>query len=122
VAKREGSQVRRACVFGNDRLKLGGGVPACAQRNGNLTFSTHDVRAAPLTAEIVGGPARLNIASADWRVRVDAQGTANLSLLRSEYASQPLLNRVSGMTDWQLTMQVANDATMWTLDSTLRGA
>jgi len=122
LGKPEGNQVVGEYNFANDRIQLAGDVPAFSQLNGKLTFSTHEVRAAPLTAEIVGGPARLNIASADGRVRVDAQGTANLSLLRTEYASQPLLNRVSGTTDWQLAMQVANDATMWTLDSTLRGA
>src|SRR5205085_4895291 len=90
--------------------------------NGKLLFATHDVRAPALTAEIFGGPARLNIASADGRVRVEGQGSANLGLLRTEYASQPLLGRVSGTTDWQLAMQVANDVTTWTLDSTLRGA
>ena len=80
------------------------------------------LRPSALTAEIAGGPARLNIASADGRVRVDAQGTASLGALRSEYPGQPLLNRLSGNTDWQLAMQVAGDASTWTLDSTLRGA
>jgi uncharacterized protein (TIGR02099 family) len=122
LGKPEGNQVVGEYNFANNRIKLAGDVPALSQLNGKLMFSTRDVRASPLTAEIIGGPARLNIASADGRVRVDAQGTANLSLLRSEYASQPLLNRVSGTTDWQLAMQVANDATTWTLDSTLRGA
>src|ERR1700687_3728267 len=122
LGKPEGNQVVGEYNFANDRIKLAGDIPAFSQLNGKLIFSTHEVRASPLTAEIVGGPARLNIASADGRVRVDAQGTANLSLLRSEYASQPLLNRVSGTTDWQLAMQVANDATTWTIDSTLRGA
>jgi uncharacterized protein (TIGR02099 family) len=122
LGKPEGNQVVGEYNFANNRIKLAGDVPALSQLNGKLMFSTHDVRASPLTAEIVGGPARLNIASADGRVRVDAQGTANLSLLRAEYASQPLLNRVSGTTDWQLAMQVANDATTWTIDSTLRGA
>ena len=122
LGKPEGNQVVGEYNFANNRIKLAGDVPALSQLNGKLMFSTHEVRASPLTAEIVGGPARLNIASGDGRVRVDAQGTANLSLLRSEYASQPLLNRVSGTTDWQLAMQVANDATAWTIDSTLRGA
>jgi uncharacterized protein (TIGR02099 family) len=122
LGKPEGNQVVGEYAFANNRIKLFGDVPALSQLNGKLTFATHDVRASALTAEIVGGPARLNIASADGRVRVDAQGSANLSVLRSEYASQPLLSRVSGTTDWQLAMQVANDATTWTLDSTLRGA
>ena len=122
LGKPEGNQVVGEYDFTDDRIKLAGDVPALSQLNGKLMFSNHEVRASPLTAEIMGGPARLNIASADGRVRVDAQGTANLSQLRTEYASQPLLNRVSGTTEWQLAMQVVNDATTWTLDSTLRGA
>ena len=122
LGKPEGNQVVGEYNFANNRVKLAGEVPALSQLNGKLLFSTHEVRASPLTAEIVGGPARVNIASGEGRVRVDAQGSANLAALRSEYASQPLLNRVSGTTDWQLAMQVANDATTWTIDSTLRGA
>ena len=122
LGRPEGNQVVGEYVFANDRIKLAGDVPALTQLNGKLMFSNHDVHASALAAEIVGGPARLNIASADGRVRVEAQGTANLSMLRSEYASQPLLSRVSGTTEWQLAMQVANDASTWTLDSTLRGA
>ncbi len=122
LGKPEGNQVVGEYAFANDRVKLAGDVPALAQLNGKLAFSNHEVHAPSLTAEIMGGPARVNIASADGRVRVDAQGTANLGVLRVEYPSQPLLARVSGMTDWQLGMQVASDASTWTLDSTLRGA
>jgi uncharacterized protein (TIGR02099 family) len=122
LGKPEGNQVVGDYAFGNDRIKLAGDVPTLSQLNGKLMFSNHEVHASPLTAEIVGGPARVNIASVDGSVRVDAQGTANLSALRSEYASQPLLDRVSGTTDWQLAMQVANDVAAWTIDSTLRGA
>ncbi|HWZ71894.1 MAG TPA: YhdP family protein [Casimicrobiaceae bacterium] len=122
LGRPEANQVVGEYNFANNHIKLAGDVPGLSQVNGKLMFSNHEVRASPLTAEVVGGPARLNIASADGRVRVDAQGTANLGLLRSAYASQPLLNRVSGTTDWQLAMQVANEATTWTLDSTLRGA
>ncbi|HEY8623245.1 MAG TPA: YhdP family protein, partial [Casimicrobiaceae bacterium] len=122
LGKPKGNQVVGEYNFANNRIKLAGDVPALSQLNGKLMFSTHDVRASPLTAEIVGGPARVEIASADGRLRVDAQGSANLSVLRSEYDSQPRLKRVSGTTDWQLAMQVANDVTTWTLDSTLRGA
>ena len=122
LGKPEGNQVVGEYAFANDRIKLAGDVPLLSQINGKLMFANHEAHASPLTAEIFGGPARLNIASSDGRVRVDAQGTANLSMLRSEYPSQPVLTRVSGTSDWQLAMQVANDAVTWTLDSTLRGA
>jgi uncharacterized protein YhdP len=122
LGKPEGNQVIGEYNFANNRIKLAGDVPALSQLNGRLVFSNHELHAAPLTAEIFGGPARLNIASAEGRVRVDGQGNANLNLLRNEYPSQPLLSRLSGATDWQLAMQVANDATTWTLDSSLRGA
>lgn len=122
LGKPEGNQVVGDYAFANDRIKLAGDVPAVSQLTGKLAFSNHEVHASPLTAEIAGGPARLNIASADGRVRVDAQGTANLGALRGEYPSQPFLSRVSGVTDWQLLMQVASDVSTWTLESTLRGA
>lgn len=122
LGKPEDNRVVGSYNFANDRIKFAGDVPVLAQVNGTLNFSNHEVHASPLTAEIVGGPARMNITSGDGRVKVTAQGTANLSALRSEYPSQPLLERVSGTTDWQLEMQVANDMATWTLDSTLRGA
>jgi uncharacterized protein (TIGR02099 family) len=122
LGKPEGNQVVGDYEFGNDRIKLAGDVPLLSQLNGKLMFSNHEVHAAPLTAVIAGGPARLNIDSADGRVRVDAQGSADLSQLRTEYPSHPLLTRLSGTSEWQLSMQVASDATSWTIDAPLRGA
>ena len=122
LGKPEDNRVVGSYNFANDRIKFDGDVPALSQINGTLNFSNHEVHAAGITAEIVGGPARMSIASGEGRVKVDAQGTANLGALRAEYASQPLLERVSGSTDWTLAMQVANDMATWTLDSTLRGA
>ena len=122
LGKPEGNQVSGEYVFSGNRLQLTGGVPALKDLNGKLLFSTHEVHAAPLTAEILGGPARLTVSSADGRVRIDGQGTANLAQLRTEYPQEPLLTRLSGSTDWQTAINLQKDSVTWTLDSNLKGA
>ncbi len=122
LGKPEGNSVSGEYAFDGNRLQLAGGVPALKDLNGKLLFSTHDVHAAPLAAEILGGPARLTVSSADGRVRIDGQGTANLAQLRAEYPQQPLLTRLSGSTEWQAAVNVQKDIVTWAVDSNLKGA
>src|SRR6266700_3870143 len=93
LGKPEANQVSGDYVFSDNRLQLAGGVPA-----------------------------RLTVSSADGRVRIDGQGTANLAQLRTEYSQEPLLTRLSGSTDWQVAINLQKDSVTWMLDSNLKGA
>jgi uncharacterized protein (TIGR02099 family) len=98
------------------------GVPTLAAVNGTLAFTQDGVHSRDLVAQVVGGPARLQIDSAaSGVVQVSGAGTAKLRELRAQFAS-PLLDRVSGSTDWQLALTARDGVPAWSIDSTLRGA
>lgn len=122
IGNHDGDRVDGEFTFAGNRLKLAGDIPAVKELNGKLAFSQREIHStAALTAEILGGPAQLNVAGADGRVRIDGQGNADVGQLRAQYPQQPLAAHVKGTTDWQLALNVESDRTTWTLDSSLKG-
>jgi uncharacterized protein (TIGR02099 family) len=108
-------------TFAGNRIKLAGGVPVLNRLNGKLAFSGRELQAPLLTADVLGGAARLAITSGEGRVHIAGQGSADLAQLRVEYPKQPLAKRISGTTDWQLAIVSGGDVTTWTVDSNLHG-
>jgi uncharacterized protein (TIGR02099 family) len=98
-----------------------GGSPPLASVNGKVAFTEHDVHATDITAEAYGGAAKVSVASDASRVRVSASGTANVQLVRKDYDG-PLLDRVSGTTDWRLALDAHERTIGWVVESTLQGA
>jgi len=121
IGDHAGDQVAGEFTFSGNRLKFGDGIPALSQLNGKLAFTRRDIHSTALTAEILGGPARLTVSGAVGGMRVDAQGSADVGLLRAEYPQQTLAARLTGTTDWQLALNVASDRSNWTLDTSLKG-
>ena len=121
IGNHDGDQIAGEFTFSGNRLKFGGGIPALNQLNGKLAFTRREIHSTALTAEILGGPARLTVSGAVGGMRVDAQGSADVGLLRSQYPQQVLAARLTGTTDWQLALNVASDRANWTLDTTLKG-
>ena len=117
----EGNHVGGDYTFERNRLLLGGGMPAVNQLSGKLAFTEHSLTSPALTGEILGGPARLSIATADAHVRIEGQGTVNLALLRTEYPQEALFSYFSGSTDWRLGASVDRAGSNLELDSNLRG-
>ncbi len=105
--------------IGND-LRFGE-LPTLAKVNGRLAFTEQDLQAQDVALEALGGPAKVAITSVDGEVRVAGSGTADLATLNREL-SMPLLDRVSGITDWELSLTSRDDAVTWALASTLKGA
>ena len=122
LGKPADNRVAGEYAFAGNRLKLAGGVPVLNRLNGKLAFSGRDLQAPLLTADVLGGAARLTITSGEGRVNVAGQGSADLAQLRVEYPKQPLANRISGTTDWQLAIVSGGEVTTWTVDTNLRGA
>ncbi len=83
------------------RIALADGSPPIEHLNGQLLFTGHDVSAPELTAEVLGLPARLSIATVDGHARVEGQGSVSFAALRAQYPKQALLTRASGTTDWK---------------------
>ncbi len=121
IGNHDGDQIGGEFAFLDNRLRFAGDIPRLSQLNGKLAFTRREIHSTALTAEILGGPARLTVSGAVGGMRVDAQGSADLGLLRAEYPKQPLAGRFTGTTDWQLALNVASDRSNWTLDSSLKG-
>jgi uncharacterized protein (TIGR02099 family) len=108
--------------FIGNRIKLTADAPAITQLNGKVAFTNHEVRAQQLSGEILGGPARISIASAEGQLHVSGQGTVDLGQLRVVYPRQAAAKRVSGTTGWQLTINTRSGVATWVLETNLKGA
>jgi uncharacterized protein (TIGR02099 family) len=97
------------------------GLPPLAKVNGKLALTGKDVQARDITAELFAGPMRLTAQSGDGRVRVAASGTANIASVRQAF-DLPLIDRVSGSTDWQLSVDGRGESIGWVVESSLKGA
>ncbi|HEX6138703.1 MAG TPA: YhdP family protein [Casimicrobiaceae bacterium] len=97
------------------------GIPELTGVTGKLAFTERGARATDLTAEVFGGPAKLQFTSEGGRVRVSGSGAANVQLVRREYDA-PLLDRMSGSTDWRLDVDAHDGRVAWTVESSLQGA
>ena len=97
------------------------GAPPLSQVNGKLGFTDRSLTGNALTAEVLGGPLKLDVAGSDGRVRVTGVGTANLAQLKDEFDS-PLAERISGSAEWQVTLNARPQAQTWAIESSLKGA
>jgi uncharacterized protein (TIGR02099 family) len=122
LAKPSATHIDGEYTLAGNRLKLTGAVPVLNQLSGKLVFTERDMRAQQLTADVLGGTARLTIASSAGHIHVGGQGTADLAQLRVEFPKAAMAKRVSGTTDWQLAIDTSGDASTGTLETSLRGA
>jgi uncharacterized protein (TIGR02099 family) len=120
LGRDEGQRVAGEFSLVNNQLQLVG-VPALRQVNGKFVFTEQDLRGRDITAEILGGPVRVALSSAEGRVRVTADGTANLAQVGREWPSE-FSARVAGSADWTFTADVRPRFSAWTIESLLRGA
>ncbi|MEO8741254.1 MAG: AsmA-like C-terminal region-containing protein, partial [Casimicrobiaceae bacterium] len=122
LGKHAGNKIEGEYVFDDGRMQVAGGLPPLERLNGTLGFSEREVHATALTGELVGGPARFVVATNEGKVRVEGQGSIDLALLRNQFPKHALLSRFSGTTDWQSTVTSYQGATIWIVESTLKGA
>lgn len=107
-------------VQGSD-MDLGPGVPWLRNTAGELAFTEAGMHASNVAADILGGPARLNVQTAEGGVvRASLQGRANLDILRRTETS-PLLNFLHGSTAWDANISVVKKTAQLTLNSSLQG-
>ena len=107
-------------AFAANAIRLAG-LPPLSAAGGTIEFTERSVSAGNIAAEALGGPLKLDVASEAGRVRVNAAGTADLDAVRREYAI-PLIERITGRTDWQLAFDARDRRAAWTLESSLQGA
>ncbi|MDQ6619349.1 MAG: TIGR02099 family protein [Pseudomonadota bacterium] len=119
LAQKSSNQVAGEFAFLNDQLKLAG-VPALSAVNGKLAFTNNEVRARDVTAETLGGRARIAVSVSEGRTRIGASGTATVQALRREFPV-PFSEYASGSADWSFNLDHHDDSSTWTVESPLRG-
>lgn len=107
-------------VQGGD-IDLGPGVPWLRNTRGELAFTETGMQSNAVTADILGGPAKLNVHTAEGGVvRASLQGRCNLELLRKTDPS-PLLDHLHGGTPWDASINIVKKSALISVNSTLQG-
>ena len=109
-------------AFDGNTVKLGGQLPSISQLHGKLTFYGDDVHATGLTADILGGPATVTFAAAEGHTHADANGTLNLSQLRTAISAASACGALVRQHRLETRAGLHGESATWTVDSTLRGA
>ncbi len=120
LKKPEANKASGEFLFANGELHLAD-APPFTQINGEIAFTENALRSRDLAIDVMGGPAKLSIASAEGRVRVSGGGTANLGALRRQYTTA-YVDRLSGTVDWTIAVNVRPGVSTWVLESPMKGA
>ncbi len=104
------------------RIQFSDGTPPLERLSGTILFTGREVSASGLTGEMLGGPARFSVATPEGRLRVEGEGNVNLALLRAAFPKLPVLNRISGSTDWKAVVNAVPGGMAWVVNSSLKGA
>ena len=105
---------RRSCAFRR--------IPRSRRSTASSRSPRTSVRARDLTVDVLGGPAKLAIASADGRVRVGGSGTANLASLRREFDGAVLPIACRGPPTGRSPSTCGPEQSTWVLESPMKGA
>lgn len=105
----------------DNQVDLGGSIPLLRKANGALHFTHAGLRIEQLSAEILGGPARIDVKTdADGGVIANLSGTSNIDVWRKDHP-YPGLARVHGGASWKAQV-IANSKSMHVqINSTLQG-
>lgn len=106
-------------VEDND-IDLGGGLPLLRKAKGKLTFTEHSIATEGMTAQILGGPARVSLRNEGSVLYVRADGTLDADSLYDTYG-YPLLWRLHGKTAWQAEISVKEKLADVRVSSDLQG-
>jgi uncharacterized protein (TIGR02099 family) len=88
----------------DNEIKADLDAPPFSHVNGEIQFTESGIAVRSLTAQLLGGPATLSVATrGDGTIAVNAQGTASAPQILHFYGEN-LLRHVSGATAWQGTM------------------
>ncbi|MDD4979264.1 MAG: YhdP family protein [Gallionella sp.] len=105
----------------NNQVDLGGSIPIMSKVNGTLQFTQSGLQTDSLTAEILGGPAQIDVKTTpEGGAIAKLSGTNNVDVWRKDHP-YPGLQRVHGGAPWKAQI-VADSKTMHVqINSTLQG-
>lgn len=119
LRRSEQTTLRGSYIFVDNTLKAEF-LPALRKINGTLVFTKDSVTARGLSMEAVGGPLKLNVASANDQVRMDAVGHFTVAGLR-EFGDISLLRHLQGGSDWRGALIIKKAASSIAVESNLQG-
>jgi uncharacterized protein (TIGR02099 family) len=102
-------------------IDLGAGTPWLRNTHGELSFTESAMQANNVAADILGGPAHMNVQTVEGgTVRANAQGRINLDVLRKT-ETNPVLGFLHGSTSWDANISVVRKIPQIVLNSNLAG-
>ncbi len=101
IAHAEQTKLDGELTFENNRIELGGDIPALDAVNGRIRFSERDVSSRNLKAVAFGGPTTIEVKSEGNGIRTTASGRAEVARVRESY-DYPLLDQLTGTIDWSM--------------------
>ena len=113
------ARVTGSYQFANNQLRVDPDLPPLEQVNGRLEFTEAAVRGTGIAAQLFGGAASFNVNTQGGAVVVGASGRANLDSRRT--VDNPLLNALSGSTDWRSSITVRGKQADFTFESSMVG-
>jgi uncharacterized protein (TIGR02099 family) len=105
----------------DNEVDIGEGVPVLYSANGDILFTESSINTRNLKAQILGGPATLEVQSGeDGSIQAKVRGKLNMDWLRKNI-THPLLNHFHGGSEWQTDITVQKKLTDVLITSNLTG-
>lgn len=105
----------------NNEVDLGAHAPVMRQVNGELQFTQTGLQTHQLTAEILGGPAQIQVKTIpNGGVQATLSGLSNLDVLR-QANPHPVLNYLGGSTPWNAQVSFDSKVLQVKINSNLQG-
>ena len=105
----------------NSDIDMGAGAPILRNTRGTLSFTESGMQAKDISANILGGPAHLDVMTAEGGVvNASVQGRADLDVLHNT-ESHPLLDYLHGGTNWNAKLSLVNKTAQIVVNSSLQG-
>lgn len=115
------TKVTGSYLFIDSEIELDKRLPTLRKVNGDLLFTESGVSTQNITAQILGGPAKLVIDSGEGgAINIKLGGKANFGVL-SQLNPLPILHKLSGEPAWNVDIGVKNKQTKVLVSSTLHG-
>lgn len=115
------SRIAGSYRFLNNRVELGAEAPVLDQLNGVLEFTEDSVTVQDASAQVLGGPAAIAVATqGDRSVRVAASGRLTADGLRRAW-QHPAMSLARGAAEWRSSIILRRGQAEWSLDSSLQG-
>jgi uncharacterized protein YhdP len=102
-------------------IDLGKGVPLLRKTSGVLSFTESGMHASNISAEILGGPANINMQTTEGgAVHATLKGRYNIDVLR-DLQPDPMLKYLHGSAAWDADISVEKKSEKIVIDSNLQG-